>query len=58
MASGVDRRALFFLGAAAVCAALTPVADREHRWVAIVTAIAYVVLAALSALDHRSRSRS
>ena len=54
----MDRRALFFLGAAVVCLVLVPVADPEHRWVAIVTAVTYVVLAGLSALDHRSRSRS
>jgi hypothetical protein len=53
-----DRRALFFIGAAIVCVVLVPLADPEHRWVAWTTAGAYVVLAVLSALDHRSRSRS
>lgn len=53
-----DRRALFFLVAAVICVVLVPLADPEHRWVAWATAFAYVVLAVLSALDHRSRSRS
>ena len=53
-----DRRAIVFIFFAVVCAALVPLADPEHRWVAWVTAVAYVVLAILSALDHWSRSRS
>jgi hypothetical protein len=52
-----DRRALVFLIFAVVCALLVPVAEAEHRWVAEVTAIAYVVLAGASALDAWSRSR-
>jgi hypothetical protein len=54
----MDRRALFFLGAAAICALLVPIADASHRWVAATTAVVYVVLAALSALDHASRTRA
>jgi hypothetical protein len=53
----VDRRAVFFLVAALVCVVLTPLAASEHRWVSLTTAATYVVLAGLSALDHRSRSR-
>ena len=53
-----DRRALFFVLAAVACVLLIPLAEPEHRWVAEVTAITYVVLAAASALDAWSRSRS
>jgi hypothetical protein len=55
--SAVDRRALFFLGAAVVAFLLTPVADPEHRWVAIATGATYTVLALLVALDGLSRSK-
>jgi hypothetical protein len=54
----MDRRALFFLGAAVICALLVPVADASHRWVAATTAVVYVVLAGLSALDHATRTRA
>jgi hypothetical protein len=53
----MDRRVPFFLAAAVICAALVPVADAAHRWVAWATAGAYVVLALLSFLDSKSRSR-
>jgi len=53
----MDRRALFFLGAAVVSAALYPATDPEHRWVCVALAIVYTVLAAGSALDTRSRHR-
>jgi hypothetical protein len=52
-----DRRARFFLVAAVAAGLLVPVADREHRWVAAVVAVAYVVLAAGSWLDNRSRAK-
>jgi hypothetical protein len=52
-----DRRARFFAVAALVAALLVPVADPEHRWVAVVLAIAYVVLATTSWLDNRSRAK-
>jgi aryl carrier-like protein len=52
-----DRRALFFLLFAGIAALLIPVAEAEHRWVAEVVAITYVVLAAASALDAWSRAR-
>jgi uncharacterized membrane protein YqjE len=52
----MDRRAVFFLVAAGVCALLVPLSDPKNRWVAGLTAIVYLVLAVLSALDHHSRS--
>ena len=55
--SSVDRRAYFFLVAAAAAYALTPVADPEHRWVAIATGTTYVVLALLAFLDGWSRGK-
>ena len=51
----MDRRAIFFAGAGAVCGALTPVTDAELRWVPMWMAIAYGVLAVLSFLDWWSR---
>jgi hypothetical protein len=53
----VDRRAVFFLVAAVAAFLLTPVADPEHRWVAIATGATYVMLAVLVALDGLSRSK-
>ena len=52
-----DRRATVFLVFAAVCFALTPVAQAEFRWVCVTFGVVYVVLALASALDARSRSR-
>ncbi|MEY2425470.1 MAG: hypothetical protein QOI61_1042 [Actinomycetota bacterium] len=52
-----DRRALFFVLFSVVAALLIPLAEPEHRWVAEVVAVTYVVLAAGSALDAWSRSR-
>ena len=53
----MDRRAIFFLGAAAVSALLIPAIDAELRWVPTVLAVIYVVLAAASYLDWRSNNR-
>jgi hypothetical protein len=53
----VDRRAIFFLGAAAVCALLVPETAAELRWVPTVLAVVYVVLAAASYLDWRTNNR-
>ena len=50
----VDRRAIFFLGAAAVSAVLVPVTDKSLRWVPAWTAVIFVVLALASYLDWRS----
>jgi hypothetical protein len=52
----MDRRAAFFALAGLLCLALVPVADTAHRWVAGGTGVVYLVLAALSALDHWSRT--
>ncbi len=51
----MDRRALFFLGAAVVVALLIAVTDREIRWVPTGLAALYLVLALASYLDRRSR---
>jgi hypothetical protein len=53
----MDRRALFFLGAALACFLIAPVGLAEYRDTAVVVGCAYVVFAALSFLDARSRSR-
>ena len=58
----MDRRAVFFLIAASVCGLLTPLIPHESgkpdiSWVGEVTCGAFVVLAVLSWLDHRSRRR-
>ena len=55
----MDRRAVFFVFAAAVCAALIPLIPVEKgkpdiTWVGWVTSGAFLVLAVLSFLDHRS----
>ena len=50
-----DRRAVFFVIAAATCGLLIPATDSTLRWVPVSMTIAYVVLAALSYLDFRSR---
>ena len=54
----MDRRALFFLGAAAVVGLLVAVTDREIRWVPTGLAVLYLVLALASYLDRRSRRSS
>jgi hypothetical protein len=53
----MDRRAIFFLGAAVIVAAVIPATDHELRWVPTWLAIVYVVLAAVSWLDWRSNQR-
>lgn len=53
----MDRRALFFLGAAVVCAALIAETEAELRNVPIGLSIAYLVLALASYLDWRSTNR-
>ena len=54
----MDRRAAFFLLASAISLALIPVAEPPDRWVPITVAVAYVVLAAASIADARSRART
>jgi hypothetical protein len=53
----IDRRSVFFAGAAVVALALVPPSDPALRWVPIVVSITYVVLAVLSFLDWGSRTR-
>ncbi len=53
----IDRRALFFLGAAVACAVLIPVTESEQRWVPIALSIVYVLLALASWADNRGRRR-
>ncbi|MBA3289828.1 MAG: hypothetical protein H0U21_17750 [Acidimicrobiia bacterium] len=53
----MDRRALFFFGAAVVAAMLAPVTEHEHRWVPIALAIVYVVLGVASWADHHTHSQ-
>lgn len=53
----MDRRALFFFGAAIVCAALITATDPQLRWVPTALAVTYVVLALASYLDWRSNNR-
>ena len=53
----MDRRGGFFLIAALLGAVLTPIADPEHRWVAIAVTVTYVVFAAASWADARTRRR-
>jgi hypothetical protein len=50
----VDRRAIFFLGAAGLCAAIIAETEAELRWVPMWLAGTYVVLALASYLDWRS----
>ena len=50
----MDRRAVFFLGAALVSGLFVPLTDPPLRWVPEVLAITYVVLALASYLDART----
>lgn len=52
----MDRRALFFAGAAVACFLLVPVAD-GYAWVSAAVGAVYVLLAAGSWLDARARRR-
>ena len=51
----MDRRALFFILAAAACALLVPLTPESLRYVGIWLCGSYLVLALLSYLDYRSR---
>ena len=53
----MDRRAIFFLGAAAVCAAVITPTEADLRWVPTVLTAVYVLLALASYLDWRSNTR-
>ena len=52
----MDKRAIFFFGAAVVCGALTFALD-ELQWVPLTLSALYLLFAALSWLDYRSRDR-
>jgi hypothetical protein len=52
----MDRRTLFFLGAAVLCGLLAPEAD-PYGWVAAMLSGIYLVLAAASWLEDWSRRR-
>jgi len=54
----MDRRALFFIGAAVASFLMAPVGVEKFGYVAEITGIVYLVLAALSFLDRWSRSRA
>ncbi len=54
----MDRRAAFFLVASAACGLLTPVADPDHRPVAVGLSVLYALLALASWLDARAKARS
>jgi hypothetical protein len=49
---------IFFLIASASGVLLYPVADSEHRWVAVAVAVSYFVLALLVFLDARTRAHT
>ena len=53
----MDRRAAFFVVAAAVCAILIPVTDQSERWVPAALIVVYLLLAVASWADHRTRTR-
>jgi hypothetical protein len=52
----VDRRAIFFAGAAIACFLLVPLAD-GYAWVSTAVGAVYVLLALGSWLDARSHRR-
>ncbi|MET0910462.1 MAG: hypothetical protein ABWZ99_13440 [Ilumatobacteraceae bacterium] len=54
----MDRRAVFFAGAAVVCALLIPVTEGDYRWVPVSLTVVYVLLALASWADRRSRRPS
>ena len=51
----MDRRAVFFLGAAFISFVLIPLTPAGFGYVGGILGTVYLVLALLSALDHRSR---
>ena len=53
----MDQRALFFIVAAGVAALLAPVTDDELRYVPVLVAVTYAILAAASYLDWRTNKR-
>jgi hypothetical protein len=53
----VDRRGVFFLSSALICALLIPTALPKYRWVGEMLTVAQLVLAALSVADFTTRTR-
>jgi hypothetical protein len=53
MRRAIDKRAVFFLIAAAACAVLVPLTPAEYRGVGVALAVVYAVLALVSWLDFR-----
>ena len=53
----MDRRAVFLLVAAIVCAVMIPITGPEERWVPIALSIVYATLSVASWADSRSRRR-
>jgi hypothetical protein len=53
----MDRRGVFFAGAAALCAAVAPATDSDIRWIPFAMAGGYIILSVLSFLDAWSRHR-
>ena len=51
----MDRRAVFFLFSALASFVLVPLTPEKFTYVGVVLGVAYLILAALSAADHRSR---
>jgi hypothetical protein len=51
----MDRRALFFISAAVVCAVLVPVTPESLSYVGLWLCAVYLLLALLSFIDFRSR---
>jgi hypothetical protein len=56
MSRHVDRRAVFFLLSAVLSIALLPLCPVELRYVGWTLGASFVVLAAVSWLDHRGRT--
>ncbi|HEU0130853.1 MAG TPA: hypothetical protein VFQ85_07665 [Mycobacteriales bacterium] len=54
----MNRRVVFFGGAAVVCLTLVPVLDPKFQWVPKALAALYAVLTLLAAADALSRRRS
>jgi hypothetical protein len=54
----MDRRAVFFAGAAVTAAALIPAMTESLRYVPTVVTVTYLVLALASYLDWRTHNRS
>jgi membrane protein implicated in regulation of membrane protease activity len=53
----IDRRAMFFVASAVLSVLLLPLCPPELRWVGWTLAATFVVLAAASWADFRSRRR-